>query len=477
MTTFQQPISEVDDIDLHSVLRSMIEKKRIIIATSVLVFTFAMTYALLTPKKYQATLLLQVQQKQTNAQSTWHQPNPSSSAENAPEEPLSAQIALIRSKFTLEPVIHTLGLDLSISASAPIHVDGSLIKANYAIHISELQLPAKYLKKKLHLIVDDLHQYTLYDSRNQTILQARVGEFAQGNKSIAIKVDKLNAPPGTKFLIIKKYESEVLNKILANLTITDLSNSNENNSNKIGLLQISLTGNDPKLITAILNKIADITQQKNTERKSLQVEKSLIFLNQQLAIVNKSLQEAESKLNQYRSTTGQVDIKLQTHYLMTHLSDIDKQLQELRLKKSNLLQQYTSNYPFVHSVIENINELEKLRTEVYSQLKKLPAADQASTAIYRDIKVKNNLYMALLNQIHELEVVKAGIISDVHVLVPATIPEMPIPIRLHIIGISSLLFGLMLGCMFVLGLKIISRRVEDANRVEFEYQKKVAEIR
>jgi uncharacterized protein involved in exopolysaccharide biosynthesis len=370
MATLQQPTPEVDYVDLRSLLRSMIEKKWYILGIALLIFIFSVTYTVFKPAKYQASLLLQIQQKKHRSLGTLSQFNQPSEIETSFEEPISFQIALIRSKFILEPVMNSLGL-------------------------------------------------------------------------------------------IKKSESETLNKMLANLSIIDLSSSAENNSNRMGILQISFTGNDPELITKILNKIAIVTQQKSIERKSLQAEKKLAFLQQQLPIVKQNLQEAEERLNQYRSTTQKVDIKLQTHSLMIHLSNIDKQLQELQLKKSNLLQQYTTSYPFVRSINEKINELEKRQIETYNELKKLPAADQETATINRDIYVKNNLYMALLNQIHELEVAKTGIISDVQILVPATPPEIPIQIKLSIIGVASLLVGLILGCMFVLIWNVLSRLADD----------------
>jgi uncharacterized protein involved in exopolysaccharide biosynthesis len=57
--------------------------------------------------------------------------------------------------------------------------------------------------------------------------------------------------------------------------------------------------------------------------------------------------------------------------------------------------------------------------------------------------------MNLLNQIHELQVIKAGIVSDIHILVLASKPDSPIPVKKSIIGISSLLMGLILGSIVV----------------------------
>lgn len=455
-------MTEVDHVELSSILRSMQQKKWFILSIALIVFTFAMAYTKVKANMYQTNLLLQIQQKQQKSLGSLSQPGRSADAESAVEEPSPVQIALLRSKLILAPVIHALNLDISVTTPLIFNM---FSKPSDAIKISELQLPNNYLKKKLHLIIDANNQYSLYDN-NKLLIQGQAGKVAANNIIAKIKIDQLNAPVGTKFIVVKYPESEVLNKLLQNLKIIDISNSAEGNANKIGILQLSLTGNDPELIANTLNEIALVAQQINLQRKSLEAENKLAFLKIQLPIAKQSLETAEEKLNQYRSTTSQVDIKLHTHYLMAHLNELDKQLQELRVKKSELLQQYTAHYPFVRTIDGKINELNKLRNEIYNELKKMPAADQSASAIHRDINVKNALYLALSNQIHESEVAKKGIISDIHVLVKATTPEMPIIIRPSIIGIASLMIGLILGCMLVLGFKIISRRIDDPNWIE-----------
>ncbi len=380
MTAHQAPHTEADYVDLSSLLRSLIEKKGMIIATTLIVFIFAMTYALFKPTQYQGNLLLQIQQQHSHL-GAFSKSDQSSDLEKTDEEPLSVQVALIRSKFILNSVIHT------------------------------------------------------------------------------VKWEKTGFPK-------KMTESEMMNKILSHLIITDLSNSTGNNTNKIGLFQITLTGTHPAWITDVLNAIAITVQQKNIERKLLRVDKNLTFLKKQLPIVRKSLQQSEIELNHYRLTSGKIDISLQTHYLMTRLSDIDKQMQALRLKKTYLLEQYTGEYPFVLSINEKMRALEIERSHTYQELKELPASDQMADAINRDIRVKNNLYMALLNQLHELEVEKNDMTSDIRILVAAKTPDRIAPIKWNVVSIISLFTGFLLGCLLALGRKIVSRRLEDHHWIE-----------
>lgn len=378
MTTPFQRTVEPDYVDLHFVSHRLLEKKELILGTGLLFFLFAFFYSLYQPTKYQANLLLQIHQNRHHTVTTQSQPTQLSALDNLPEQSLSMQVALIRSKFILLPVIHSLGL--------------------------------------------------MQHSR--------------------------------------KTESAVLHKMQTRLSILDLSNSTENNANKAGIIQISYIGEDPLVTSNVLNEIARILQQKNREYKILEIEKKLAFLKQELPLINLSLHETETQLNRYKFNTGKMNIPLQTHYLMSRLSDLDKQLQELRFKRSDLLQQYTARYPLIEALSQKIADLEKERLQTYNELKKLPAEDQFAETLIRDMHIKNKLYLAVLNQIHELEVAKAGVISDIHVLVCATPPDLPLSSHRGLIAVFGLLAGFILASLAIMAQNIFSRRIQDPFWIE-----------
>lgn len=384
MTTLYQPKFDADYVDFTSLWQNLRKNKRLIFSLGLLLFVFALIYSFCQPKKYQANLLLQIHQNRHHSIMALPQATQPSALDNLPEQSLAMQIALLRSKFILLPVIHSLGL------------------------------------KQL----------------------------------------------------TKKPESLVFSKMLNRLSIQDLSNSAENNANKAGIIQIAYIGEDPVLTAKILNEIAHVLQQKNRDYKIFEIEMKLAFLKQELPLIQQSLQETETQLNRYKSSTGKMNIPLQTHYFMTRLSDLDKQLQELRFKRSELLQQYTNRYPIIQGITHKMNEIESQRLQAYNELKKLPAEDQAADALARDMHMKNKLYLAVLNQMHELEVAKAGVISDIHVLVAATPPDIPLSMNRGLISLVGFLCGLLLGCLIVIAGNIFSRRIQDPRWLEqfFEIQ-------
>lgn len=253
-------------------------------------------------------------------------------------------------------------------------------------------------------------------------------------------------------------ESLSVSRLNAHLDARDLTGFSENNPGKPAVLQLSLTGGQPDEIIWLINKIAQITKQRDVERKSLQAKKTLDFLTRQLVDVQESLKKAEKKFNQYRASSGSIDVKVQTQNLLAQLSGTDKDIEAAHLEKSALLRTYTSLHPAVVAVTQKEKELQAQRADTYRRVKKINEMDQMLDSLEHDVQVKNNLYLTLLNKIHMQQMVAAGIVSDIDILSPATYAEAVQPVRLSTLGVAAFLTGILLA-----GLAVIVRRLLSLN--------------
>lgn len=446
---------DTDHIDLHSLFKSIMEKRWLILITMLSIFTCAILYALLQPAEYQTSILLKINRKQPNVLGIANYLNTQPNLTNLQEDSLAVKMALIQSEFTLKPVIRALGLDVHIMPVKSFLMDFFHRKPPI-IHIEKLEVASPYLDKPLQLIIDDNKHYRLYDSHNNLLLQGTEGRLAINKNLAAIDINKIDAPKGSHFIVKKNQENDILKKIRSNLVITDLSNSTDNIENKAALVRLSLIGRDPIMTTHILNQIAKVTEQQDIQLKILDAKKTLAFLNQELPLIKSSLQEAEAKLNAYRSKYGRIDIKFQTDTLINHLSEINKQLEENQLKKIELSQKYTNNHPFIIAINQQINALQKSHEDLTYQLKKFPASEQEGLDLKREVMVRNNLYMILLNQIHQLQAMQVSMMSDIEVLSYPSIPYVLRPLKLSVIAIFGLLIGFLLGCLIALVWQIFS---------------------
>jgi tyrosine-protein kinase Etk/Wzc len=440
-------------LDLKTILKLLIKKKNFIIIISLSVLVISMLSISFKPTYYQSKILLKIQNAQ---QSYLSNTNSNGLDVNSTrlQEPISVQIALLKSDFILKSVIDALGLNITITPH------NKFLKDNNQLSFHDLTVSSKLLNKKLELVVVDDHRYQLYNSKGKLLFEGKTGENTiDQHHSIGLMIDTINALPGSRFTLIKKSDYAIINQIRSNLSITNLNGTEDNNENAVALIQLSLTGKNPQSVLDMLNKIASIIQEKNINLKYQQTDKSLSFLNHELPILQESLQQAEQKLNTYRATSGRINVELQTEYLINHLSNLDKELENIRVKKTNLLQQYTLHHPLIIALSDEQDELENERQKLLKQLRELPASNQEDVDLMRDVKIKNDLYIQLLNQIHELEVNKAGIVSDIQILSPATLPETLPSVRKSLVAIISFLTGLFIASCAFLFWNILSGKI------------------
>ncbi len=254
-------------------------------------------------------------------------------------------------------------------------------------------------------------------------------------------------------------EFALINSLRNNLSVTDISGSGSTDADKIAVLRITLTGANPETTSRILQQIAVSTQQVNINLKKIEAEKSLSFLYHQLPKVKLALDDAEDKLNLYRASNGKIDVKYETQYLLTHLSELNKQLETLAQKKETLLQSYTENHPLLIAVNQEVSQLLRTRQQLAEQAKLAPVNEQEVQKLTREVNVRNNLYLLLLNQIQQLKVVENGIGSDIEILSSPTAPHVLQPIKMSVISILAFAASLMLSCLGVLVWQIFTNRL------------------
>ncbi len=462
-SVIESHLPDIEGIDLRELLHNLIEQKWLVMTIVFITLVFGFIYVVKKTPVYKADVLIQVDSKQGNLGvlgNLSQEFNLSSSAEDS-----SIQTALIQSRFILDPVVESLGLNIT-GMPYQLPIIGKFFPRKENIQVSQLEVPLAYYNKKLQLVVDKSNHFNLYDEDHQFLLKGNIGALVTNkNHTFALRVDDIQAKPDAKFILIRHSTHSVVDKIASELNIVD-TGVQKSGGQKTGVLQISLVDADPAKLVKILNKIANVLQEKNIEKKSLEAAKTLEFLKQQVPLIRSDLERADAKLNTYRAKTGKIDIKIQTEDLLHQLAELDKQIQELHLNKVDMTQQYTADHPFMIAVNNKIAALEKNRNKLEKDLAVLPASDQIAINLMRDVEVKNDLYLGLLHKIQELQVAKASTVSDVRILSLATIPDTPLSKKGKIVLIGCLIVGFMLASLIVSARKMFFNTIEDPLWIE-----------
>lgn len=114
------------------------------------------------------------------------------------------------------------------------------------------------------------------------------------------------------------------------------------------VLCIGLTSETYERDCDFIDKLSDIFLIQNLERKNEQAEKSIQFINEQLQVLQKSLEQSEGEMTAFRQQNRFVDVGSYASQLMSTISAYKQQEQQLHLKETYL--DYLDNY--LHASIE-----------------------------------------------------------------------------------------------------------------------------
>lgn len=450
--------SVIDElIDFRSLIYSFWENRYTLLIITSIVTSLAIIYTLIKTPEYESNIIIHAGGKSNSSLSlSQHLGLPGSTTSES-----ATQAALIKSRFILEPVVNRLGVAFTVSLhQTPII--GRFIHSNDSLKVKLFEVPNSYYEKKFALTTLDAKHYQL-SLDGKTILRAEVGKLAIGDQGVRILVNELHAKPGAKFDILHHSTLGCVDSLISRIQVSEL---NDGSGGRTGILQVSMKHFNTEYLVSALNTMAKVIQEKDAEQKSLETAKTLEFLELQLPLVKADLASAETIYNRYRARSGKMDIKFEISHLMILLSDIEKQITNISITKADLLQRFTAKYPVILGLDNKILQLNKQKAYLETRVRTLPASDQAMATMLRDIKVKNSLYLILLNKIHELKVMKAGTISDVRILAFATVPDAPLSKKTPIVVAAAMMLGLMIACLFVIGRKAFFRCVNDPHWLE-----------
>ena len=459
MSPGQQVSQQDGEINLSQVLHRLWVNKWLILIIMLSTLSLGIFYANRQVPLYQSELLLQI--------NTDHPGVGIGLASRGPQQinfgfgqnkPIATQIALIKSRVILSPVVKSLALDI-LAVPKQSQAMKFLLPSHAKIKVTQFIVPRQDIGKPFTLVFYKTNRFNLYNSTKHLLLRGQVGHLAMNqDKTIHLKIDSvINLSANTTFSIMKIPESNIIGALKHQLNITDLGD----NKVSTGILELTLSNPNPETAVLILNAIAKMVKEQDVQKNAEEALKMLEFLYIQLPITKKDLERSETKLNKYRSKSGKIDIKLQAEYLLKELTEVDKNLSELRINKIDMLQRYTTAHPYILALNTKLRESRADRTKLEKQLQKLPASDQIAVNLMRDVEVKNTLYMLLLNKIQELQVVKAGIVSDVRILALAKLPNDSLPQNRKLIYIAALIIGFILGLITIFARNLFYPRVDD----------------
>lgn len=447
-----------DDIDIGHLLGTLVDQRWLLIGVTSLFAVVGIVYSLFATPIYQSDALVQVEK------------NAGSSILNNLSETLSAgetgsttEMELIQSRMVTGKTVQDLNLDTVVEQKYfPIFGKGwARLNGQKAgeLALSRFSVPEHLQGQPLLLTIVDSKNYTLsYDG--EELLKGVSGQLAS-HDGITLLVSDFIANPGTEFTLTKQPVLNTINGLLGNLSVVDKGKDS-------GVLNLSYTGEDPKLVRKTLDSISNNYLLQNVERKSEEAARSLAFLKEQLPSVRNALDEAENKLNLFRQQNDSVDLSLEAKSVLDTIVATESKLNELTFREAEISKLYTKEHPAYRALMEKRQTLQQEKDKLNKRVSAMPKTQQEIIRLTRDVDAGKEIYMQLLNKQQELSITKASTVGNVRIIDPAITQPKPVKPRKALIILLATILGAMISVTIVLIKAMMHKGIESPDELEQE---------
>ena len=450
-----------DEMTLRDLLELLWGYRWLVLATTILGGLIGTLYSRVIPSVYQVDALMQVEDKDGSAKI-----NPLGSMADAfdMKNPAETEIEILKSRMVLERAIAARHMDLVASPVKYGIVSRLLRRPVPKLVLDSLECPPVPVNASIDemvvLKVRDSGHFSLYQGTRE-LVRGRIGELVHSGGT-QLRVQSIAAPAGQCFFLFQVPSLAATAALRGRLGVQEVGK-------KTGVIQQTLTGDDPEEAAQDLNAIAQAYVEQNVERKSAEAEKTLEFLRDQLPDLKKKLEESEQKLNSYRSRMGSIDLDAQAQEMLQQQVEVQQKLVDLQQKRKEEQAYFKAAHPNMRTLdsVQGIYQAKAAQQE--RQLKSLPLQQQEIIRLTRDVQVNTDLYTGLLYNAQQLQVVKAGEIGNVRLIDAAEPTFVPVKPNRKVIALAGFALGFALGAGIALGKRMLFHGVEDPKEIEKDF--------
>lgn len=460
-----------DEIDLMALLFSILRGWKTIVFFALLGLVIGILYSRYVNPTFQSDALIQIEE---NSKGISALGSDISNLVGSEASKAQTETELIRSRMILEPVVNLLHLRISISdpnigfmdriksSSTPTQInkpEGVLLKtAGGEVQVSQFNVSQDYLNQSFTL-TRSATGFVLsngFDEFKGQIGQAH--QFRGTDGQIQITVNDL---PSDGYITDISKQSLKMTTDAINSTLSVVEKGQQT-----GIIEMSMTGPNQQQVTSILKQIIVSYVDQNQSRGSEETTKTISFMETQIPALKKKLEESEVVFNNFRKKYGTIDVSKEAELLLAENSQIDAQLNELKLKTADLTTYYTEEHPLVIQINEQLKVLNNRKQEIDDTVAGLPEIQREFLQLSADTEINREIYLNLLKNYEQLKIVKAGQIGYARIIdLPISTFSAIAPKKLQIM-ILAMLLGAMLGTMLVLLKNMLRTVVKDPERIE-----------
>lgn len=374
--------------------------------------------------------------------------------------PADAEIPVIKSRRVLSYVVDEEGLCFS---AVPMGFMDRITHREGRMDISSMTLPLEDRAGWTAEIAGE-NVYEIFSPDGVKRARGEVGvELVapyQGD-TISFMVDKLKGEVGQRFALSVVSQLKAVRRLAGQLKVAE-------QGKQTGVIGISYSHRYPDRASSILNTVAKVYLRQNVEMRSAEAEKTLAFLQDQLPGIKAKLDSAEKKLADYRYQVGSVDMSGETQVHLKKEQELNMQILALEQKRQEATRLFKEEHPTVRTIMKQQNKLRAELSKLKSSAEKMPLTQQEILSLQEEVALNNAQYTSMLNNIQQLEVVKAGEVGTVRVVDYAVLdPEQKKPRKARIL-LCAVAASFMVGVLLVFLMRMLRTGVRNSLEIERE---------
>lgn len=470
--------SEEPAVDLKSYFNTLYDSRWLIGGITMFVTVLAIIYALVAKPVYESNLMIHVEEESPNASK-----NILSEASSLFETKKAAiaEMELLRSRMVISRAVDNLQLYIEVEPkyfpiagywlanqaggqlSEPgIFGYGGYIWGGEKLEVAVFNVPDELKNRTFTVTALPDHRFRFGGGGGAPVFEGAVGQrylVATRDGSIELKIDRMFARPGAQFRLRRMSRLGTIERIQDAMVISEQGKQS-------GVIEVKLQGESAKRINNLLSEIGREYMRQNLARKTEEAEKSLAFLNQQLPILKRQLEQSEDKYNLFRNTHGTIDLREEARMSLQQAAAARTRRLDLMQKKSELMARFTEDHPVVMGLNRQRKEVDAEIEDVARRIRSLPLLEQDEARLTREIKVNTDLYTALSNTAQQLRLISVGRVSNVRMIDAPMPPERPLKPNRPLIVALAVVIGLFLGTALAIGRKAMKGGIDDPGKIE-----------
>lgn len=450
------------EISLGEMLANLWDGRYIILITTALGLLLGSYYAWRKSPIYRVEAMLQIEDKQGSNASPMMQALNSLLDQAAKS---AAEIEIIKSNLVLGRTVETLSLDIQATPAYGRIIGDALVRGRTdapELVIEHFDQPNYLRGTRFNIIALENGAFRWEGPKNQLLATGKVGDETKATyqgQPLLLQVRRLTGEPGQRFSLSRQPMLTAIEALRAGLSVSE-------KGKQTNILGLSFEHRNPERGAEILNEIVSQYVRQNIERKAEEASQTLTFLQEQMPMQRAKLDAAENRLNQFRIRSGSVDLPQEAQLILKQSVDMEGQILVLKQKKDELLRTYKEGADVVSTLNQQIAKLQKESGNINGKIKGLPKTQQEVVSLSRDVQVNTELYTAMLNNVQQLQVTRAGEIGNARIIDHAMPSLGPIkPQKATVMGLAVLL-GIFAGIGLTLLRRALHQGVEDPRLIE-----------